>query len=109
VAGVRRGYWLARGPDAAGPLLVVLYRIEGGGHGWPGGPRYLPAGSSAPSPRHLDATGILLEMVTGDRRLLSRAGVSGGAAVPSGLEKRLTATTEALMMAAGEPAEAGCA
>ena len=34
-------------------------------------------------------------------------GVSGGAAVPSGLEKRLTATTEALMMAAGEPAGAG--
>jgi len=25
VAGVRRGYWLARGPDAAGPLLVVLH------------------------------------------------------------------------------------
>ena len=22
VAGVRRGYWLARGPDAAGPLMV---------------------------------------------------------------------------------------
>ena len=25
VAGVRRGYWLARGPDAAGPLLVVRH------------------------------------------------------------------------------------
>jgi hypothetical protein len=34
-------------------------------------------------------------------------GVSGGAAVLSGLEKRLTATTEALMMAAGEPAGVG--
>ena len=58
-----------------------------------------------PIPRHLDATGILLEMVTAG--LLSPAGVSDGAAVSSGLEKRLTATTEALMMAAGEPAEAG--
>ena len=25
VAGVRRGYWLARGPSGAGPLLVVLH------------------------------------------------------------------------------------
>jgi hypothetical protein len=56
--------------------------------------------------RH-DTDGILLEMMTGDRRLLSPAGVSDGAAVSSGLEKRLTANTEALMMAAGEPAEAG--
>jgi hypothetical protein len=51
--------------------------------------------------------GILLEMVTAGSGLLSPAGVSDGAAVSSGLEKRLTATTEALMMAAGEPAEAG--
>ena len=39
-------------------------RIEGGGHGWPGGPQYLPARVIGPIPRHLDATGILLEMVT---------------------------------------------
>jgi poly(3-hydroxybutyrate) depolymerase len=25
VAGVRRGYWLARGLNAAGPLLMVLH------------------------------------------------------------------------------------
>ncbi|HEV3293268.1 MAG TPA: hypothetical protein VG123_30185 [Streptosporangiaceae bacterium] len=25
VAGVRRGYWLATGPDAGGPLLMVLH------------------------------------------------------------------------------------
>jgi len=48
------------GPDG---LPVVLYRIEGGGHGWPGGPQYLPARVVGPIPRHLDATGILLDMV----------------------------------------------
>jgi len=49
------------GPD--GPP-VVIYRIEGGGHGWPGGPQYLPARVVGPIPRHLDATGILLDTVT---------------------------------------------
>ena len=43
---------------------VVLYRIEGGGHGWPGGPQYLPARVIGPVPRHLDASEILLNMVT---------------------------------------------
>ncbi len=43
---------------------VVLYRIEGGGHGWPGGPQFLPARVIGPVPRHLDATRILLDMVT---------------------------------------------
>jgi len=50
--------------SAPGCPPVVLYRIEGGGHGWPGGPRYLPARLVGPVPRHLDTTGILLEMVT---------------------------------------------
>jgi polyhydroxybutyrate depolymerase len=49
--------------SAPGCPPVVLYRIEGGGHGWPGGPQYLPARIIGPVPRHLDATGILLEMV----------------------------------------------
>jgi len=39
---------------------VVVYRIQGGGHGWPGGPQYLPARVVGLIPRHLDATGILL-------------------------------------------------
>jgi Bacterial regulatory proteins, luxR family/Tetratricopeptide repeat len=43
---------------------VVLYRIEGGGHGWPGGPQYLPARVTGRVPRHLDATKILLDSVT---------------------------------------------
>ena len=43
---------------------VVLYRIEGGGHGWPGGPQFLPARVIGRIPRHLDATGILLDLVT---------------------------------------------
>jgi polyhydroxybutyrate depolymerase len=49
--------------SAPGCPPVVLYRIEDGGHGWPGGPQFLPAGVTGPIPRHLDATGILLEMI----------------------------------------------
>jgi poly(3-hydroxybutyrate) depolymerase len=62
---MRRGYWLVRAPVARGPLLVVLYRIDGGGHGWPGGPQFLPARVIGPIPWQLDATGILLDMVCG--------------------------------------------
>ncbi|MGH3199305.1 MAG: hypothetical protein ACRDOH_29720 [Streptosporangiaceae bacterium] len=50
--------------SAPGCPPVVLYRIEGGGHGWPGGPQYLPARVIGPVPRHLDASEILLNMVT---------------------------------------------
>jgi polyhydroxybutyrate depolymerase len=50
--------------SAPGCPPVVLYRIEGGGHGWPGGPQYLPARVIGPIPRRLDASGILLDLVT---------------------------------------------
>ncbi len=46
---------------AAGRPPVVLYRIEGGGHAWPGGPPYLPERFIGPVTRSLDASGILLE------------------------------------------------
>jgi len=49
---------------ATGCPPVVLYRIEGGGHGWPGGPQFLPARVIGPVPRRLDATRILLDMVS---------------------------------------------
>jgi polyhydroxybutyrate depolymerase len=41
---------------------VTVYRIDGGGHGWPGGPQILPARVIGPIARHLDATGLLVEM-----------------------------------------------
>ncbi|MGH3259227.1 MAG: alpha/beta hydrolase family esterase [Streptosporangiaceae bacterium] len=50
--------------SAPGCAPVVLYRIEGGGHGWPGGPQFVPTRVIGPIPRHLDATGILLDTVT---------------------------------------------
>jgi polyhydroxybutyrate depolymerase len=53
--------------SAPGCPPVVVYRIEGGGHGWPGGPQHLPVRVAGPIPRHLDATGILLDMVTAGR------------------------------------------
>jgi len=51
---------------------VVLYRVDGGGHTWPGGPQYLPARFVGPVARGLDATGIVLDSVRrggkGDQR-----------------------------------------
>ena len=41
---------------------ATLYRIEGGGHGWPGGPQLMPARAIGPVTKHLDATGLLLDM-----------------------------------------------
>jgi polyhydroxybutyrate depolymerase len=45
-----------------GAQPVTLYRVNGGGHGWPGGPQYLPSRVIGPISRHLDATGLLLDM-----------------------------------------------
>jgi polyhydroxybutyrate depolymerase len=59
---VTRLAWSAPGSAHFRPP-VVLYRIEGGGHGWPGGPQYAPARIIGRIPRQLDATGILLDMV----------------------------------------------
>lgn len=44
-------------------MAVAVYRLEGGGHTWPGSPHPLPSvlmGRTA----GLDATGLLLDMVT---------------------------------------------
>jgi polyhydroxybutyrate depolymerase len=41
---------------------VTLYRIDGGGHGWPGGPQFRASRVTGPVTRHLDATGLLLDM-----------------------------------------------
>ena len=41
---------------------ATLYRIDGGGHGWPGGPQFMPARAIGPTAKHLDATGLLLDM-----------------------------------------------
>jgi polyhydroxybutyrate depolymerase len=42
---------------------VTLYRIEGGGHTWPGGPQYLPPRLVGAVAHSLDATGIALEFI----------------------------------------------
>jgi polyhydroxybutyrate depolymerase len=55
-----RLHWTAPGrPD------VTLYRIDGGGHGWPGGPQYLPPRWIGRIPQHLDGTGLVLAMAAG--------------------------------------------
>jgi polyhydroxybutyrate depolymerase len=47
--------------SAPGRPSVVLYRIEGGGHTWPGGAQYLPARIIGPVASEPDATGIMLQ------------------------------------------------
>ncbi len=53
--GVVRLTWM--GPAG---VPIVLHRIEGGGHTWPGGPQYLPPRLIGRLATGLDATGILL-------------------------------------------------
>ena len=62
---VKRMTW----QSPAGPPVIV-YRIEGGAHGWPGGPQYLPARLIGRIPKRLDATGILVSFA---ESLLDRA------------------------------------
>jgi len=40
---------------------VTLYRIEGGGHTWPGGPQYLPRFLVGPTNRDIDGTAHILD------------------------------------------------
>jgi len=46
---------------APGRPAVVLHRIDGGGHTWPGGAQYLPERFIGPVARNLDATGLILD------------------------------------------------
>ena len=55
-----------------GAQPVTLYRVNGGGHGWPGGPQLLPSGVIGPVSRHLDATALLLDMA--ERKTASATG-----------------------------------
>jgi polyhydroxybutyrate depolymerase len=56
---VTRLHW-----QAAGGAPTTLYRIDGGGHTWPGGAQYLPRSIIGPVSRNLDATAIILDAFT---------------------------------------------
>jgi polyhydroxybutyrate depolymerase len=47
--------------SAPGRLPVVLYRIVGGGHGWPGGPQYVPRFLVGRISKTFDATRVALD------------------------------------------------
>jgi polyhydroxybutyrate depolymerase len=47
--------------DAGDRAPVVVYRIDGGGHGWPGGRAGLITRLGGRVPKQLDATGIILD------------------------------------------------
>jgi polyhydroxybutyrate depolymerase len=53
--------------SAPGALPVELYRIDGGGHTWPGGAPYLPERIIGPVAAELDATGLVLDAFHGTR------------------------------------------
>ena len=55
-----------------GAQSVTLYRVNGGGHGWPGGPQFPPARAIGRVSRHLDATALLLDMT--EREIASATG-----------------------------------
>jgi len=40
-----------------GGTEVILFKVDGGGHCWPGGPQYLPAFIIGPSTTHIDGSG----------------------------------------------------
>src|SRR6185437_14169011 len=48
---------------------ATLYRIDGGGHGWPGGPQFMPSRVIGSIPKQLDATGLLLDMAAREMAL----------------------------------------
>jgi polyhydroxybutyrate depolymerase len=66
--------------SAPGCRPVTLYRVDGGGHGWPGGPQFMPPRVIGPISRQLDATGLLLGMADREtarstgRRILQQGG-----------------------------------
>ncbi len=77
---VTRLTWAAVTPPAnATAAPVVLYRVEGGGHGWPGARQVLTAKLFGRIPKQFDATGTVLEFA---RRALDL----GGQAVRSAAE-----------------------
>jgi polyhydroxybutyrate depolymerase len=48
---------------------ATIYRIDGGGHGWPGGPQFVPRHAAGRVAQHLDATGLLLDMTARESAL----------------------------------------
>ena len=51
-----------------GPAPVVLYRIQGGGHTWPGGQQYLPKLLIGPVCRDIDAGRVIFDFFAQHRR-----------------------------------------
>jgi polyhydroxybutyrate depolymerase len=62
----------------AGCRSVVLYQVNGGGHGWPSGPQFRPARVFGRIPRHLDATGILVDLAQRESGTQNRRTPGGG-------------------------------
>jgi polyhydroxybutyrate depolymerase len=47
---------------------VVAYRVEGGGHTWPGGPQYLPRSLIGPTTRTFSASEVIWRFFADHRR-----------------------------------------
>jgi polyhydroxybutyrate depolymerase len=81
---VTRKAWTGPGCHPA-----TLYRIDGGGHGWPGGPQFMPSRVIGPIAKHLDATGLLLDMAERESTLArGRPALTQGGVAPRAEPRR---------------------
>ena len=55
---------LVRHADCGGNVRLLLYRLEGGGHTWPGSAVPFPAERFGDTPRSVDATAVMLDFFT---------------------------------------------
>ncbi|HEV8125017.1 MAG TPA: PHB depolymerase family esterase [Gemmatimonadales bacterium] len=55
-------------PNCADDAAVVLYRVQGGGHTWPGGGS-MPEWFAGPTSQSIDATGLMWEFFRAHRRV----------------------------------------
>lgn len=67
--------WTAASTEAP---TVTLYRISGGGHGWPDGRQYLPKRFLGTIPQGWDGTALLLEFARASIARTARARSTGG-------------------------------
>jgi polyhydroxybutyrate depolymerase len=63
---------------------VILYKIEGGGHTWPGGPQYAPASVIGLASTHIDGSAEIWENLSPIQYYLTISSTAGGSVTKPG-------------------------